>query len=506
MAFTQPVVVRRNSKCVLFCLMAFFMIVVRAQAELAPRWEHAVSFGGGGSDTGAAIGISKYGEHYVAGSFSTVANFGGKSLTSAGGSDIFLAKYECNGQLLWVLQAGGSGDDSANDLAFDAGGNIYVTGWFVGPASFESLGGQPKTVSGGDETVFVAKYSPAGKLVWLRTGTVGFVAINRGHAVAIDPNAHVLYVAGVSQGETVFSSTGGTTHTVPGPRSWHMFLVKYDLNGNFGWGEWNEASPNSIPHGLALDSDSAYVAGWFEGVATFHSHDGLDQTVTGRSEPVQSSPDYPGDAFVAKYDSQGNLQWVNDIGGYKAIATGIAASSDGRIAVTGFIGNINTGTAEQAKTVLTSQPGGSSINLGGGHFTTPYNRDVFIATYNSAGVLQSARRLGGVRQDGGSGIAYDGAGNLYVAGVFSGTLHVGTHVLTGSKTSNLFVLKFAAGRLAWVKSADGAGTQGFEVNPRLAVDPTGRVWVTGPFTGDATFGGTTLHSTGAEDVFVSELK
>jgi len=162
-------------------------------------------------------------------------DFGGKSLTSAGGSDIFLAKYECNGQLLWVLQAGGSGDDAANDLAFDAGGNIYVTGWFVGPASFESLGGQPRTVSGSDETVFVARYSPVDKLVWLRTGTVGFVAINRGHAVAIDPNAHVLYVAGVSQGETVFSSTGGTTHTVPGPRSWHMFLVKYDLNGNFGW-------------------------------------------------------------------------------------------------------------------------------------------------------------------------------------------------------------------------------------------------------------------------------
>ena len=82
--------------------------------------------------------------------------FGGKSLTSAGGSDIFLAKYECNGQLLWVLQAGGSGDDAANDLAFDAGANIYVTGWFVGPASFESLGGQPRTVSGSDETVFVA--------------------------------------------------------------------------------------------------------------------------------------------------------------------------------------------------------------------------------------------------------------------------------------------------------------------------------------------------------------
>ena len=68
-------------------------------------------------------------------------DFGGKSLTSAGGSDIFLAKYECNGQLLWVLQAGGSGDDAANDLAkhwYDEGRYVEahsllqpIYSWFV---------------------------------------------------------------------------------------------------------------------------------------------------------------------------------------------------------------------------------------------------------------------------------------------------------------------------------------------------------------------------------------
>ena len=248
----------------------------------------------------------------------------------------------------------------------------------------------------------------------------------------------------------------------------------------------------------------AYVVGWFD-VRSHFSRNGQDQTISGRSEPVQM-PDYPGDAFIAKYDRDGNVQWVNDIGGYKAIATHVAATRQGSISLTGFIGNIDTGTTAQAETIVTSQAGGAHINLGGGRFTTPYNRDVFIATYNRAGVLISTTRLGGVQQDGGSGIAYDGAGNLYVAGVFGGTLRIGGQVLTSRKTSNLFVLKYAAGRLAWAQSAKGAGSQGFESNPTISLTRGGKVWVTGPFTGTATFEGTTLQSAGAEDIFVAELK
>jgi len=488
-------------------LALFLLTAVCAHAEAPPVWANAARFGGSGTDAGAAVAVTKYGDRYVTGSFSSTASFGGKSLTSAGGADIFLAKYATGGRLLWLIQAGGSGDDAASSLALDPAGNAYVTGWFVGTASFGSAGGQSKTVTGGDETIFIAKYSPAGALLWLHTGVGAFAAINRGNAVAVNSAASTVYVAGVSQGDTTFSSSDGTIHTVPGPGTWHMFLVKYDLSGNFRWGEWNEASPNSIPRSVAVDSqNSAYVVGWFEDTVTFRSRDSQDQTIVGRSEPVQSAPDYPGDAFIAKYDSHGNLKWVNDIGGYKAIATQVAASRYDRISLTGFIGNVNTGTTAQAETIVTSRPGGANINLGGGHFSTPYNRDILIATYNREGVLLNAKRLGGVSQDGGSGIAYGSAGNLYVAGVFASTLHVGGQVLTGKKTNTLFVLKYAAGQLLWAKAADGAGTQSFENNPTISLTWGGRVWVTGQFTGTATFGGTMLKNVGQEDIFVADLQ
>ena len=76
-----------------------------------------------------------------------------------------------------------------------------------------------------------------------------------------------------------------------------------------------------------------------------------------------------------------------------------------------------------------------------GQLTSPYNKDVVIATYNSSGLLLKATRLGGSQDEGGSGVAYDQQGNLYVAGVFQAGLTIQGHLLTGTKRYNLFVVK-----------------------------------------------------------------
>jgi hypothetical protein len=286
-----------------------------------------------------------------------------------------------------------------------------------------------------------------------------------------------------------------------------MFLAKYDSHGNFQWGQTNEASVNTVPHKVAVDArGNAYVTGWFEGTAIFHGNNRLDLTITGLSEPIQSFPDFPDDAFIVKYDAAGNARWVNLIGGYKGIGTDIAVSDHGEISITGFIGNI-AGTPQQAETIATSQPGGKNINLGGGQLTTPFNKDAFVTTYNSAGVLLKARRIGGTENDGGSGIAYDHEGNLYVTGVFQGTINVEGQSLTGKKPFNLFVLKFKSGTggLQWAKKADGPGQDGFESNPRMCVTPTGQVLVTGVYQDTAVFDAITLHSAGDLDIFLAEL-
>jgi hypothetical protein len=500
----------------------------------SPAWTSASSLGGVGPNTGEAVKVDRDGNRYGTGNFFATAYFplraaanmddegratepasAPKALTSAGGTDVFLAKYDRSGRLRWVIQAGGPGDDSGYDLAFDAAGNVYVTGFFTISATFHGTDGTSTSVTGPGQTIFLAKYSTSGVLAWVQTGQVN--STNQGYGVAVEPVTGTVYVTGVSQGDTTFSSSNGTTHSVAAQIAWHMVLVKYDTAGNFQWGQTNLATPNSVPHGVAVDADdNAYVTGWMEGQTTFRSNNGQDLTVVGFSRPVQNPPDYPNDGFIVKYDENGNVQWVNHIGGYKAIVNDIAVSRDGRVSITGFIGNI-ANSPVQAETIVTSQPGGNNINLGGGHLTNPYNKDVFFATYDDSGVLLDARRYGGVADEGGSGVAFDRRGNLILAGVFQETINIEGLTLTEPGSSNLFLAKFAGNDQScspgnasntayWVQAAEGPFVGNFDYGPSIGLTSQGDVLVTGAYQSTAQFGSFKLQSAGVQDGFLALLR
>jgi len=149
-----------KSALVLFCL------ITTAVHAKPPSWVRATSFGGSGEDLSYAIAIGPDDQQYVTGGFSSTAQFAGTTLVSAGGKDIFLAKYRRSGDLLWIVQAGGPNDDSGQALDFDRAGNVYLTGWFTNSATFGSTSGASKTVTGtGQATIFLAKYRPSGTLV-----------------------------------------------------------------------------------------------------------------------------------------------------------------------------------------------------------------------------------------------------------------------------------------------------------------------------------------------------
>lgn len=82
------------------------------------------------------------------------------TLTSAGGTDIFVARYDRDGNLKWAESAGGAGADEGRGIAVsDLSGEVFVAGGFQGTATFD-LGGANETTltSAGLQDIFVAQY------------------------------------------------------------------------------------------------------------------------------------------------------------------------------------------------------------------------------------------------------------------------------------------------------------------------------------------------------------
>ncbi|MBN1612287.1 MAG: T9SS type A sorting domain-containing protein [Polyangiaceae bacterium] len=109
-------------------------------AEFDPDGYHlwSRSFGASGRDTGQGIAVAGSGSVFITGSFNGTVDFGGDPFTSAGLVDIYAAMFDSNGGHLWSQRFGGSEIDRGKGVATDAAGNILLTGFFQ---DFVNFGG-----------------------------------------------------------------------------------------------------------------------------------------------------------------------------------------------------------------------------------------------------------------------------------------------------------------------------------------------------------------------------
>jgi hypothetical protein len=150
----------------------------------------ATAGGGTGTQSGFGIGVDKQTNIFVYGSFAGNGKWAATNLTAYGNSDVFLAKYTQDGNLIWVKQIGGTGSESSARISIDFADNILITGVFNNTVDF---GGTNMTAIGGDSDVFIAKYDSNGKLKWVRQGSSNGVA--EGHGTAVN-SAGEVFVCG----------------------------------------------------------------------------------------------------------------------------------------------------------------------------------------------------------------------------------------------------------------------------------------------------------------------
>ena len=117
-----------------------------------------------GAEVGFDITIDSLGNAYVIGCFEGMADFdpgtGYYLLTSAGGNDVFISKFDENGNHQWAGQIGGTMEDIGRSIQVDENGNIFSTGIFEGTADFDPEPGMVLLTSAGSSDVFVHKMKP----------------------------------------------------------------------------------------------------------------------------------------------------------------------------------------------------------------------------------------------------------------------------------------------------------------------------------------------------------
>ena len=94
----------------------------------SPNWQWAKSAGGTGVDEFRSVATDNIGNVYVTGYFTSLITFGPFTLTDSGGGDIFIVKFDKNGNVLRAKSEGGTNWDESFGIAIDSSGNVYLTG------------------------------------------------------------------------------------------------------------------------------------------------------------------------------------------------------------------------------------------------------------------------------------------------------------------------------------------------------------------------------------------
>ena len=316
---------------------------------------------------GRGIAVDGSGNSYVTGSFEDAATFGSGETnettlnTSAGNRDIFVAKYDASGALVWAKRAGGTSTDQGHGLAVDGLGNSYVTGDFDGSATFGPGETNETTLtSAGNRDIFVAKYDASGALVWAKRA--GGTSFDGGQGIVVDGSGHS-YVTGDFRDSATFGPGETNEITLTNAAS-GLFVAKYDASGALVWAKQAGASNFDLGSGIAVDgAGNSHVTGRFKGSATFSSGETNETTLNTSAGSI--------DIFVAKYDASGALVLAKRAGGTGSdFGLGIALDGSGNSYVTGrFADSATFGPGETNETTLTS--------AGSGFF----GFDIFVAKY-----------------------------------------------------------------------------------------------------------------------------
>ena len=527
----------------------------------------AKAFDNGTQEVVSALAVDAQGNLDAAGNFLGRGSFGttkagaAVALANAGGTDGFALQLDPAGNTVWAAGLGGAGGDQANRVAVDAGGAVLVGGSYSGTASF----GAAALTSAGALNGFVAKLSPAGVVQWA-DGIQGATGVELVGALAVDAQGDAV-VGGTFYGTAAVAGLSLTAPTATVPQA---YLAKISPAGAGTWAVQLDGTAGAAVSDVHPDAaGNLYAGGYFQGTGSFNpagsaavvaagGYDGFVVSLDGAgayrwsakaggpgTDTVTALAVTGTDAVdvVGAYASPAifGLNTIGGIGNSNVYLARIGTLAPPPAGVIGFNGPTfgvgGSAIAVQAtavdaagNTYITGAFSGTSGTYG--HpanfnplgtptaFVTPTGaKDAFLAKYSPSGLLTWFRDFAepAGKSAAGNALAIDPSGYVVVGGQFAGAGVAfnagggqgGTLTAPGTAT-DAFLAKFdTAGTFQWAEGYDSGNTAGINA---VAVDPSGKIDVTGSYYGGATaigLGGgkasIALPTNGSTDTFLAQL-
>ncbi len=342
--------------------------------------------GGEADDLGYSVAIDTSGNVYLSGetqSTTGIASGGFQNIYSGGYKDAFLVKYDSSGNRLWSTYYGGTSYEWGYSIATDVSGNVYMAGMTTSSFGIAHNGFQ-NTISGGFDG-FLVKFDANGNRLWATY--YGGLNDDRVYTVATDASDNV-YIAGITG--TIYGIASGGFQNTYGGGSSDAFLVKFDTNGNRLWSTYYGGNGYDQGYSVITDaSENVYLSGYTDGTNGIASG-GFQNTLAGNN-----------DAFLVKFDSDGNRLWATYYGGIDDDKGGFGLATDAseNIYMTGYTNSV-AGIAFE---------GFQNIHGGGDY-------DAFLVKFDENGSRIWATYYGGTANEEAYSIATDAAENVYLSG------------------------------------------------------------------------------------------
>ena len=478
-------------------LLIFLLPFQLLSQDLALDW--VSSFGGTSNDLGFDMEKDNLGNSIVVGAFKGTVDFDPSpsvyNLTSAGDNDIYVAKFNPNGDFLWVKRMGGYGFDRAHDVEITDNNEILVSGYFRNTADFDPGSGVFNMTSSGDYDSYVQKLDVNGNHIWAKAFHGN--SYDRINSMDIDGSGNII-LGGQFKGTTDFDPGTGI-HNLTAGSGYDSFVLKLSNLGNLIWvKDFGTSYQNDICYGITVDQDdNIYSTGFFKGTVDFDPSSNsynLSTTLSSRAE-----------IYISKLNSNGQFVWAKNFPASTGIAQGnlgweMEISPSGNLVSTGyFSGSVDF------------NPG-----LGTHVLTSNGDRDGYVSTLNSNGEFISAFQIGGINEDRVYDVDFDNDGNQYFTGFFGtgssvdfDTSPTSDFTLTASGTRDMFILKIDSNNaFEWAYQFGGNTISPYysDIGMSITVDNNMDIYCSGTYNGSSDFDPSTnihtLNSNGEGDAFV----